>query len=378
MTDEPWRQRRIGLALSGGGIRAAVFHLGVLRRLAEAGMLEQVTQVSTVSGGSLVTGALFSHAGLRWPSSNEYLGTVYPKLRGILTSGDLFSFRALGIRGLLRENVGIFHRRAGILANLLRTKWGVTSRLSDLPSAPSWHINTTCYETGKNWRFTRDSMGDWQFGRHYSPQVDIAEAIAASAAVPYAIGALRLRLPAEGWWDTDPKTKQPLRRKTPPLQSVRLWDGGAYENMALEQIYKPMTGLEGCDVLICSDASGPLGKPKSLLSALREGSLASPRLFDVASDQIRSLRTRMLLKSIRSGEVDGFLIRLGTSARQFTPLQGELPGLTDEECAWCLNYPTDLARIQPSKFDLLADHGYEATHLSISHFGRGRFRGSAG
>jgi NTE family protein len=373
MTEERRHEQRIGLALSGGGIRAAVFHLGVLRRLAEAGMLEQVTQVSTVSGGSLVTGALFAHAGNRWPSSKEYVETVYPLLRGILTAGDLFSLRALGLRGLFKENVGIFYRRADILAGLLRTRWGVTLRLSDLPSTPIWHINTTCYETGKNWRFTRDSMGDWQFGRHYSPKVDVADAIAASAAVPYAIGALTLELPAEGWWDTDPETKQPLRRKDPPFNRVRLWDGGAYENMALEQLYKPMTGLEGCDVLICSDASGPLGKPKSFFRVFREGGLASPRLFDIASDQIRSLRTRMLLKSIRNKEVDGFLIRLGTSPRHFTSRPGELPGLTDQECAWCLNYPTDLARIDPTNFDLLAGHGHEATHLTLSRFGGGGF-----
>lgn len=42
---------RIGLALSGGGTRAAVFHLGVLRRLAVDGRLEQITKLSTVSGG---------------------------------------------------------------------------------------------------------------------------------------------------------------------------------------------------------------------------------------------------------------------------------------------------------------------------------------
>ena len=51
---------RIALALSGGGIRAAVFHLGVIRRLAEAKLLEEIKQISTVSGGSLVTGAIFA------------------------------------------------------------------------------------------------------------------------------------------------------------------------------------------------------------------------------------------------------------------------------------------------------------------------------
>ncbi len=42
-----------GLALSGGGFRAAAFHLGVLRRLRELGLLAQVDMMSTVSGGSI-------------------------------------------------------------------------------------------------------------------------------------------------------------------------------------------------------------------------------------------------------------------------------------------------------------------------------------
>ena len=42
-----------GLALSGGGFRAAAYHLGVLRRLRELGLLAQVDVMSTVSGGSI-------------------------------------------------------------------------------------------------------------------------------------------------------------------------------------------------------------------------------------------------------------------------------------------------------------------------------------
>jgi NTE family protein len=49
---------KLGLALSGGGFRAAFFHLGVLARLAERGRLRRVEVISTVSGGSIV-GALY-------------------------------------------------------------------------------------------------------------------------------------------------------------------------------------------------------------------------------------------------------------------------------------------------------------------------------
>ena len=45
---------KIGLALSGGGIRATVFHLGVLARQS---LLEKITFLSTASGGRLAGSA---------------------------------------------------------------------------------------------------------------------------------------------------------------------------------------------------------------------------------------------------------------------------------------------------------------------------------
>jgi predicted acylesterase/phospholipase RssA len=53
---------RIGLALSGGGFRATLFHLGVVRFLSDIGLLGNVTDVCAVSGGSI----LAAHLGSRW------------------------------------------------------------------------------------------------------------------------------------------------------------------------------------------------------------------------------------------------------------------------------------------------------------------------
>ena len=187
---------RIGLALSGGGVRAATFHMGVLKRLAEEDLLERVSVISTVSGGSLVMAAVMTEAGMKWPSSIDFLEKVYPAIRARMTSGDLFSLRAIGWRGLLEFNVDLVRNRASVLARLLERNWGVSGTLADLPDFPHWLINTTCFETGKNWRFAKREMGDWSFGRHYAPEVSLSVAAAASAAVPYVIGAMRLSLPA--------------------------------------------------------------------------------------------------------------------------------------------------------------------------------------
>jgi predicted acylesterase/phospholipase RssA len=51
--------KRLGLALSGGGFRASFFHLGVLQRLAELDLLRELNVISTVSGGSILGGLYY-------------------------------------------------------------------------------------------------------------------------------------------------------------------------------------------------------------------------------------------------------------------------------------------------------------------------------
>jgi predicted acylesterase/phospholipase RssA len=50
--------QRLGLALSGGGFRAAPFHLGVLRQLQALGLVDKLDLLSCVSSGSIAGGAL--------------------------------------------------------------------------------------------------------------------------------------------------------------------------------------------------------------------------------------------------------------------------------------------------------------------------------
>jgi len=44
----------IGLCLSGGGFRASFYHIGILAKMAEKGLLRKVEVISTVSGGSIL------------------------------------------------------------------------------------------------------------------------------------------------------------------------------------------------------------------------------------------------------------------------------------------------------------------------------------
>jgi NTE family protein len=59
-------QEGIGLALSGGGFRATLFHVGSLWRLNEMGILKKLNRVSSISGGSITAGVL----ALAWKDLN--------------------------------------------------------------------------------------------------------------------------------------------------------------------------------------------------------------------------------------------------------------------------------------------------------------------
>ena len=49
---------KLALCLSGGGYRAALFHLGAVRRLNEVGLLAQFDAIASVSGGSILAAHL--------------------------------------------------------------------------------------------------------------------------------------------------------------------------------------------------------------------------------------------------------------------------------------------------------------------------------
>ena len=181
----------------------------------------------------------------------RFSGKGIPEVRRVFTNVDVLTV-GVGLRGNLRYRSRLATDRAAVLADSLHHNRGVTSTLDQLPDNPAWWINTTSLETGKNWRFSKREMGDWQFGRHYNPRFRLADAAAASAGVPYAIGALKFHLPSDGWFKTDPSTRRPLERTTPPTPTVRLWDGGAYENLGLEAFYKPREPLRDCDFLFAA------------------------------------------------------------------------------------------------------------------------------
>jgi NTE family protein len=372
----------ISLALSGGGVRASVFHLGVLTRLAREDHLENVGLLSTVSGGSLCVGLIYALNNFKWPTSNEYLTKVAPEAHRLLTTFDLQGY-------LIRRVFGTFwtllETRADDLSMLMQKHWKLTARLSDLPSTPRWMINTTCYETGKNWRFERFRMGDYVFGYSNNTDLPLSDAVAASAGFPGLIGALDFKTKGKNWFRyeqrtdpfqnlSDPEdegrwTKVPIEPKYP---NVHLWDGGVYDNHGLEGIHDFKTGWsQRFGFLIVSDAAGRSGD-----ETYRKGIPALLRLSSgIMMNQVRSLRTRAMIERLENHkDVDqGVFLQMGNTLEYI--LEGSkhkdwLPrfaqgSMRADDVIAASQTPTVLRKLTSIEFENLHHHGYEVADATL-------------
>ena len=217
----------IGIALSGGGIRAAVFHLGVLGRLAAEELLEQVTFISTVSGGSLGVGLVYSSNQNNWPTSREYIEKCMPLAKHHTVYQNLQRKGIIKVLGKPKYWLG---GRAKIISEGLKDWWDIKGLVKDLPPNPRWIINATTYETGKNWRFMHKRMGDYMAHYVSEPAISIADALAASAAYPGLIGPLKMYTSAFEWFKYKIGTTWDTESAVPIYYKLRLWDGGVYDN----------------------------------------------------------------------------------------------------------------------------------------------------
>lgn len=338
----------IALALSGGGIRAIAFHLGVLRHLAERGQLESVERISTVSGGSLLVGLLLQRSDMRWPTSEQFLSRLLPGLRQELCTRSLQW--GAGRRLLNPMNLRFVLSRANLLAMALREEWQVRGTLADLPETPEWSINGTTAENGKRFRFKRQDIGDYTIGYASGKWLPLATALAVSAAFPGGFGPLTLDARRFEWYRRPwGAPAEEAARVQPAFSRLHLYDGGVYDNMGLEPFFdvgRKRSKIGDC-YIICSDAGAPLvsGFDMGPLNVFR---LA--RVADIMSDQSRALRVRAFVDSVQSQPDTGAY--LGISA----------PAADDTVCSsakFASSFPTTLRRLRSCEFDKIEGHGYQ-------------------
>jgi predicted acylesterase/phospholipase RssA len=290
---------KVGLALSGGGFRASLFHIGFLARLAELDMLRHVEVLSCVSGGSIL--GAFYYLELRKMlqektdrdlDRDDYVDLVrriqVKFLAGVQKNIRLRMFMEFGSnwRVLTSRRSSMTDRLARLydreLFALVEDEFGKTSRrLSDIlihprgdpefnPKYKNWQrrhkvpiliLNATTLNTSHNWQFTASFMGEPpsraaaseieandRLRRMYyddapaaHQELKLSEAVAASACVPGFFDPLSL----DGLYGTKAGSSQRFDYVT------RLVDGGAYDNQGVASLLE-----QNCTVLLVSDACG--------------------------------------------------------------------------------------------------------------------------
>ncbi len=385
---------RIGLALSGGGFRATVFHLGALARLAQEKRLEDVAFLSTVSGGSMCAGLVYAKSDFRWPSSERFLGEVVPQARELLTTQDLqLGMIRRVLRSVLKAPWSIFETRADDFSALLRERSGVTALLREVSDGPRWMINATCHETGRNWRFEHFWMGDYLLGYTRDTRIPLSDALAASAALPGLVGPLVLDTGGRSWFrypealtaveePVEPGSDTPRRTEpiAPAYPQVHLWDGGIYDNLGVEGLHNFDTGWrEGVDFLIVSDASGK-GQP----GPYRPGPRALVHIImGILTDQIRALRTRSIVERMKSPDTDpGAFVRIGNTCKKVLADAGRQDEVA-RLCEGCLqekqvrlaaSMGTTARRLSRDEFERLFRHGFEVADYTLCAYHPDQFK----
>jgi NTE family protein len=123
------QEKRIGLALSGGGFRAACFHLGVMRELHKFGLLAKLDLVSCVSGGSIAGGTLVAN---------------WSDLPAALDKLDLYlRTKSIAVSSVICGILDPFHSRLDKLADTYDRDLFSGMKLSALKYGPRVYFNAT-------------------------------------------------------------------------------------------------------------------------------------------------------------------------------------------------------------------------------------------
>lgn len=307
------RQPGVGLALSGGGFRAMLFHVGALRRLHEVGALAHVERISSVSGGSIAAARL----ALAWDAitaPGATMATFEEKVQEPLFdfAGSKLDARR-GIEGVLRPRSSIADQVAKAYDDFFDG-----ARLQQLPDEPRFVFCATNMGSGSLLRFAKPYTADYRIGKRDRLDLPLGQVVAASAAFPPVLSPMTIDLEqhqrlTEQFNRRPGESDPPLAGQEPYVSKLQLSDGGVYDNLGLQPVDKFHT-------LLVSDGGGPFGFEDSVAGNWL-GHMV--RAWKVTDNQVRSLRRDGLVTEFRAKTRAGAYWGIGTAYHEF-----ERPDLT--------------------------------------------------
>lgn len=338
---------KIGLALSGGGFRATLFHLGILRFLKDIDLLKQVTDIASVSGGSI----LAAHLTLHW---DRYTGSDEEFDEAV---SEVVKFVQFDVRNHVVRRMPLLYP-ARVLARLTRrssrnlTPNAVLEKcyeqylygdrcLYELPEAPMLHILATNVSNGGLSVFNRKGLfvqqrseeGNAQFSYVPGRMARIPRVVGASSAFP-------------GFFPPVEFTAADLGVHEGEFASEYFTDGGVYDNLGIRAFsWLKQTGNEFDEVYV-SDA----GKPFQILTDQTLGFVGqSVRASDILWDRVWQLERENFGK-----QPDFAFIPIAETVEH-----DEHPTLPPVVQAEVQTIRTDLDCFSDEEINALAQHGYE-------------------
>jgi NTE family protein len=343
----------VALCLSGGGYRAALFHLGAVRRLNELGVLGRVDTITSVSGGSILSAHLATAMGTAWPSNGE----VFPQFdervakpframcRRNIRTGPLLT--GLAPWNLFRGHAAVTALERQYVAHLTRLK------LVDLPPKPRFVYCATDMAYGVNWTFTRDQVGSYMAGYAPTPpDWPLARAVAASSCFPPFFNPLPHGLAPATLTDG---MDQAGTERDSRVAGLRLSDGGLYDNMGLEPVWKSHTAILVSEGGSTFDAGADTG----LLWRLN-------RYVDVMGRQSGAQRKRWLVSNFVQGVMRGTYWGIGTEIANYDI--GAIGYPPDFVKRLIAEVRTDMDRFEPGEQGVLENHGYLLADAAIRRY----------
>lgn len=383
---------RVGIALSGGGARAIAFHLGCMRALNDLQILPKAEVISTVSGGSVI-GAMYFFSDETFA---EFDDRVCDELRrglmGSIARQTLLSRRAIQIcatklvsgtaanasfiaRFLVRSAERVLPRkskgrglagdhiqpplrrwvsRTQAFEDVLRDRLFGKAKIKDkYRSEMEIVINACELRSGTAFRFGSRESGSWRTGQIEENDVEVATAVAASAAFP-------AMLPAIDRYMSFIDRKGDRRRRR-----VILTDGGVYENLGVSCMTPDRREAYSTNVfhpsyLICCDA-GPgqfsdIVLPYGWTTRMR-------RAFETTFRQTQHGLQNQLHMWKAKRAICGFVYSyLGQQDKNLPIRTTDL--VTRDQV---VHYPTDFSRMSTTDIDLLSRRGEQLTRMLVQH-----------
>ncbi|MEM9682174.1 MAG: patatin-like phospholipase family protein [Pseudomonadota bacterium] len=291
-----------GIALSGGGFRATLFHLGALWRMNEFGLLGSLDRITSVSGGSILAGLL----GFRWNELKFENGVAANYREKVAEPIQDFCGQTIDTWAIAKGKLNPFKRVADYVAEAYDDKLFGGATLRALPDdskkeGPRFIIYATNLQSGVSFRFSRPYMADYRIGLNRNTDgVLIADAVAASSAFPPVLSPMVLETNPDDWeQDPDKSKRGDLWANTEFRRKIYLTDGGVYDNMGLEAVF------DRCDPLYISAAGAPFSEqPLGWLETNTEVGIGL-RTTGILTEQCRALRRRMAVDRFTQDGIKG-------------------------------------------------------------------------